>query len=83
MSLTCAAQSPLVGKVCCAVAGAGMVGAAVGGATSSAQFSVATAVVSTSFAQPGSGAGTVGSTAVLVNSLLGAISFAACSSFSA
>jgi len=60
--------------------GAG-IAAAAGGATSSAQFSVATAVDSTSFTQPGSGAGAVSTGPV--NSFAGAISFAACSSFSA
>lgn len=59
------------------------IAAAVGGATSSAQFSVATVVASTSFAQPGSGAAPAVSIAAPVNSLVGAISFAACSSFSA
>jgi len=54
---------------------------AVDGATSSAQLSVAMFVDSTSFTQPGSGAG-VDSTGP-VNSFAGAISFAACSSFSA
>lgn len=83
--LTCAAQSPPVWNGGAAGAAGGM-GAVVGGATSSAQFSVATAATalgSTSFTQPGSGAG-AGSTGP-VNSFTagGAISLAACSSFSA
>lgn len=77
--LTCAAQSPLGWNVGAAPAAGGTT--AVAGGTSSAQFSVGTVVDSTSLTQPGSGAGAVSTGPV--NSFTGAISFAACSSFSA
>lgn len=73
------AQSPPVWNAGAAVAGG--IAAGAGAATSSAQFSAGTASVSTSLAQPGS-AVVVASTGA-TNSLAGAISFAACSSFSA
>lgn len=78
---TCAAQSPPVWNAGAATAGGIAVAAAVGVATSSAQFSVVTAPASTSLTQPGSAA--AATSTGLVKSLAGAISLAACSSFSA
>ena len=77
--LTWAAQSPLAWNACAAPAVG--IAAAVGVATSSAQFSGATAPVSTSLTHPGSAV--AATSTVPAKSLAGAISLAACSSFSA